>query len=74
MSYRLRMLSQVLTMLFTMTMFYYVSKIVRPGVSAPGGEYFAYVVVGIVSFAILSASLNVAQLVRMEVFAETFSG
>lgn len=71
-SYRFRFVTQIATMLLTMTMFYYISKIVRPGVVGPGGRYFAYVVVGIVSLAILTAAVNTAQLVRMELFAGTF--
>ena len=51
-SYRFRFVSQVATILLTMTMFYYISKIVRPGVVGPHGQYFAFVVVGIVSLAV----------------------
>jgi ABC-2 type transport system permease protein len=71
-SYRMRVISQVATMLLTMTMFYYVSKLVRPGVVGPQGAYFAYVVVGIVALASLTAALSTAQLVRMELFSGTF--
>lgn len=71
-SYRMRVVSQVATMLLTMTMFYYVSKLVRPGVVGPQGAYFAYVVVGIVALATLTAALSTAQLVRMELFSGTF--
>lgn len=71
-SYRFRFVSQVLTMLLTMTMFYYISKLVRPGVVGPQGRYFAYVVVGIVSLSVLTAALNTVQLVRMELLTGTF--
>jgi ABC-2 type transport system permease protein len=71
-SYRTRFVTQMLAMLLTMTMFYYVSKLVRPGVVGPHGRYFAYVVVGIVAMAVLTAALNTAQLVRMELLAGTF--
>jgi ABC-2 type transport system permease protein len=71
-SYRTRLVSQVLAMLITMTMFYYVSKLVRPGVVGPQGRYFAYVVVGIVAMSVLTAALNTGQLVRMELLAGTF--
>jgi len=70
-SYRFRMISQMLAMLFTMTMFYYIAKLIRPGATGVHGQYFAYVVVGMVSFAILTAALNTAQLVRMELVAGT---
>jgi len=71
-SYRFRSVTQILTVLFSMTMFYYVSKLVRPGVVGPHSDYFAYVVVGIVSLAILTAALNMSRLVQMELFAGTF--
>ncbi len=70
--YRFRFVSQIATMLLTMTMFYYISKLVRPGVVGPEGRYFAYVVVGIVSLSVLTAALNTCQLVRMELLTGTF--
>ena len=71
-SYRTRFVTQMLAMVITMTRFYYVSQLVRPGVVGPHGAYFAYVVVGIVAMADLTAALNTAQLVRMELLAGTF--
>ena len=71
-SYRLRFVSQVVTMLLTMTMFFYIAKLVRPGVVGPHGRYFAYVVVGIVTLSVLTAALNTSQLVRMELLTGTF--
>jgi hypothetical protein len=37
-SYRFRFVGQMMAMLLTMTMFYYVSKLVRPGVVGPEGR------------------------------------
>jgi ABC-2 type transport system permease protein len=71
-SYRFRFVSHVLTMLLTMTMFYYIAKLVRPGVVGLPGRYFAFVVVGIVSLSVLTAALNTCQLVRMELLTGTF--
>lgn len=71
-SYRTRLVSQVAAMLLSMTMFYYVSKLVRPGVAGAPDRYFAYVVVGIVAMAVLTAALNTGQLLRMELMAGTF--
>lgn len=71
-SYRTRLVSQMLTMLGMMTMFFYVSKLVRPGAVGPNGRYFAFVVVGIVTLAILQAAMNLSQMVRMELLAGTF--
>lgn len=71
-SYRTRLVSQVLGMLFTLTTFYYVSKLVRPGAVGPHGRYFAFVVVGVVTVAVLTSAVNLAQLVRMELMAGNF--
>lgn len=71
-SYRMRVVGQILTILFGMTMFYYVAKLVRPGVVGPNGQYFAYVVVGIVSLSALTAALNLSQIVRAELLTGTF--
>ena len=38
----------------------------------PNGQYFAYVVVGIVSLSVLTAALKPAQIVRMELLTGTF--
>lgn len=71
-SYRFRFVSQMLTMLCAMTMFYYVSRLVRVGVVGPRADYFAYVVVGIVSLTVLTAALNAVQLVRAELLTGSF--
>lgn len=71
-SYRFRFVSRVLAMLLTMTMFYYIAKLVRPGVVGPQDRYFAFVVVGIVSLSVITAALNTCQLVRMELLTGTF--
>lgn len=72
MSYRLRFVTQILTMLFTLTMFYYVAKLVRPDAVGPHGQYYAFVVVGIVSMAVLTSALNTSEIVRMELMAGNF--
>lgn len=71
-SYRTRLVSQVLGMLFTLTTFYYVAKLVRPGAVGPHGRYFAFVVVGVVTVAVLTSAVNIAQIVRMELMAGNF--
>lgn len=71
-TYRLRPLTQFATMLLTLTMFYYIAKLVRPGAVGPGSAYFAYAVVGIVGLAVLTAALNISQIVRMELLSGTF--
>ena len=72
MSYRFRFLSQVLAMLFTLTMFFYIAKLVRPDAVGPHGAYYAYAVVGIVIMSILSSALTTSELVRMELMQGNF--
>ena len=71
-TYRFRVPGQILAMFLTLTIFYYVGKLVRPGAIGPRGQYFAFVVVGIVTIVVLTSALNTAQLVRMELMAGNF--
>ncbi len=71
-SYRLRFASQLLGTLFTLTIFFYVAKLVRPDAIAGHGNYYVFVVVGIVTMAVLDSALSLSQLVRMELLAGTF--
>lgn len=72
MSYRLRVVSQVLSMLFTLTSFYYVAKLVRPDAVGPTGTYYAFAVVGIVSLSVLTSALSTSELIRMELMTGNF--
>jgi ABC-2 type transport system permease protein len=71
-SYRFRVVSQVLTMLFSLTIFFYIGKLVRPGAIGPKDQYFAYVVVGIITTSVLTSALGSAQIIRMELIAGNF--
>jgi ABC-2 type transport system permease protein len=71
-SYRFRIASQIIGMLFTLTIFFYIGKIVRPGAVGPHGAYFAYAVVGIVTTSVLTSALMSAEIVRMELMAGNF--
>ncbi|MGB0093127.1 MAG: ABC transporter permease [Solirubrobacteraceae bacterium] len=71
-SYRLRFASQILAMLFTLTMFFYIAKLVRPDAVGPHGDYYAFAVVGIVIMAVLTSALTTANLVRMELMQGNF--
>lgn len=71
-SYRMRFAAQMIAMLFTLTIFFYVSKLVRPDAVGHHGEYYQFVVVGIVTLAVLESALTVSQLVRMELIAGNF--
>jgi ABC-2 type transport system permease protein len=71
-SYRFRLASQIIGMLFTLTIFFYIGKLVRPGAVGPHGAYFAYAVVGIVTTSVLTSALMSAEIVRMELMAGNF--
>ena len=71
-SYRLRVLSQAVAMLFSLTIFYYLGKLIPAGAIGPHGKYFAFAVVGIVTTAVLTSALGSAQIVRMELMQGNF--
>ena len=71
-SYRFRIVGQILAMFLTLTIFYYIGKLVRPDAVGPRGQYFAFVVVGIVTAGVLTSALSTSQLVRLELVAGNF--
>ena len=72
MSYRTRIVSQLLTAVFSLTLFYYVSRLVHvSGFSSPG-SYFGFVVVGIALVSVMYSCFSVPDLVRQELVAGTF--
>jgi ABC-2 type transport system permease protein len=71
-SYRLRFASQILAMLFTLTMFFYIAKLVRPDAVGAQSNYYAFAVVGIVIMAVLTSALSTSELVRMELMQGNF--
>lgn len=71
-SYRTRLISQVLTAVFSLTLFYYVSRLVHVTGFATPDAYFGYVVVGIALVSVLYSCFSVAEIVRQELIAGTF--
>ena len=72
-SYRLRLLAQPFTVLLTLTLFYYVSRLVSVGRFSEPSSYFAYVVVGLLIVETLTAALTVTPVaVRNEMLSGTF--
>ena len=71
-SYRLRALTQVAGLCFTLSIFYFVSRLVRADVLGSPDRYFAFVVVGITIMTILTSAITVPQLLRQELVAGTF--
>jgi len=71
-SYRFRIVGQVLAMLLTLTTFFYIAKLVRPDAAGPGGDYYAFAVVGIVIMAVVTSALSTSHVVQMELMQGNF--
>lgn len=72
-SYRLRVVSQTLSVFFTLSLFYYISRLVSVRAFATPDAYFAFVAVGIVVLHVLTSSVAAVPLaVRQELVAGTF--
>ncbi|CAA9476203.1 MAG: hypothetical protein AVDCRST_MAG67-522 [uncultured Solirubrobacteraceae bacterium] len=73
-SYRLQLIGTVFGSFVSLTIFYYVSRLVRVEPFESPDEYFAFVLVGLVIFAMLQALLGGAPvIVRQELVAGTFA-
>jgi ABC-2 type transport system permease protein len=72
MTYRTQLVSQIVGPLFTITLFYYISRLVTARtIHSPGG-YFGFVIVGLVIVQILTISLGVMPMaVRQELVSGT---
>ena len=72
-SYRGRVVAHILTALFTITLFYYISRMIRISAFSTPDEYFAFVVVGLAILGALASTLTGApMLIRQELVAGTF--
>jgi ABC-2 type transport system permease protein len=71
-SYRTRLVSQVMTALFSLTLFYYVSRLVSVRGFPSHDAYFGFVVVGIALISVMYSCFSIAELVRQELIAGTF--
>jgi ABC-2 type transport system permease protein len=72
-SYRLRFFTQLLGQLFSLTLFYYVSRLVTVEPFNSPSEYYAFAVVGLVIVSVLNSTLSTPPaLVRQELVAGTF--
>jgi ABC-2 type transport system permease protein len=72
-SYRLRFASQVASTLFSLLLFYYVSRLVRVDMFPSPDDYFAFATVGVVIFGVLTSTLAAAPAtLRQELVAGTF--
>jgi ABC-2 type transport system permease protein len=71
-SYRTRLVSQMLTSVFSLTLFYYVSRLVHVSGFGSPGAYFAFVVVGISMVGVMYSCFSIPELLRQELVAGTF--
>jgi len=73
MSYRTRLLTQLLTIAFTLTLFYYLSRLVGLRRFPSPDEYFAFVVIGLAILRVLVATLTTSTTqVQQELATGTF--
>jgi len=71
-SYRTRLVSQLLTSVFSLTLFYYVSRLVHlRGFTSPA-SYFAFVVVGLALVSVMYSCFLIPEYIRQELVAGTF--
>jgi ABC-2 type transport system permease protein len=71
-SYRTRLISQILTSVFSLTLFYYVSRLVHVSGFGSHNAYFGFVVVGISLVGVMYSCFSIPELVRQELIAGTF--
>lgn len=72
-SYRLRLVGALLTAVFSLTLFYYLSRLVGVRAFRSPDEYYAYAVVGLVILTVLNSTLGTPPgALRQELVAGTF--
>ena len=72
-SYRLRFLSEIVSAVLGVTLFYFVSRLVTGGTFKSSEEYFGYAIVGLAMLQVLTAAIVVLPMsVRQELVAGTF--
>jgi ABC-2 type transport system permease protein len=71
-SYRTRLVSQVLTAVFSLTLFYYISRLVHVSGFGSHNAYFGFVVVGISLVGVMYSCFTIPELLRQELIAGTF--
>jgi ABC-2 type transport system permease protein len=71
-SYRWRLVTQYVGVLFSLAIFFYISRLVRVDAFRSPGSYFAYAAVGVMILQVLQSTLDVPTTVRQELVAGTF--
>jgi ABC-2 type transport system permease protein len=73
MSYRLRFVTTLLSVFFTLTLFYYISRLVRVAPFTSSDDYYAFAVIGLVILQVVTAVLHIPPAtLRQELVAGTF--
>jgi ABC-2 type transport system permease protein len=71
-SYRAQALTQFASVLFSLALFYYISKLLKVETFDSPDGYFAFVVIGLVILSVTQSTLILAQSLRSELLAGTF--
>jgi ABC-type multidrug transport system permease subunit len=71
-SYRWRTVTQYVGVVFSLAVFFYISRLVRVDAFPSPRSYFAYVAVGVIILQVLQSTLDVPTAVRQELVAGTF--
>jgi ABC-2 type transport system permease protein len=71
-SYRTRLVSQVLTAVFSLALFYYVSRLVHLNGFKTPADYFGFVVIGLALVSVMYSCFLIPEFVRQELVAGTF--
>jgi ABC-2 type transport system permease protein len=71
-SYRTRLVSQIMTSVFSLTLFYYISRLVHVNGFGSHNAYFGFVVIGISLVGVMYSCFSIPELVRQELIAGTF--
>ena len=71
-SYRWRLATQYIGVLFSLAIFYYISRLVRVGQFSSPDAYFEFAAVGVIIVQVLQSTLDIPTAVRQELVAGTF--
>jgi len=71
-SYRTQLVSMVFGMLTSLTLYYFLSRLVHVSTFRSSDDYFAFVVIGMVIVTVLQSTMGVATTLRNELVAGTF--
>ena len=72
MSFRTALGTQALSMVFTLALFYFVSRLVAVERVGSADDYFSFVAIGLVIISVLHSGMTLAETLRQELVAGTF--